>query len=64
MNLLNIIKRLNKVTMLTYQMDRKISNKQKWINKHCKYNLIDIDEDTNENDKSASSDHKEEHIMN
>ena len=63
LNILNIIKRLNKVTMITYQTGQ-ISNKSKWINKHCKYNIIDIDEETNSNPSSDSSDRKEEKIMN
>ena len=41
-----MVKRLNQLNMITYQTGQ-ISKKSKWINMHTKYNVIDLDEDTN-----------------
>ena len=64
LNILNLVKKLNKVTMITYQMGQ-ISNKSKWLNVHSKYNVIDIDEDTSsQKEYNGNSSSEQEEIAN
>ena len=58
LNIMNIFKQLNQVLMLTQNIGQ-ISQKSRWMNKHHKINVVDVDDvSIGDNNDSYNSDHQ------